>query len=258
MYSKSFNICLNLILFLLLQIFHLNSVKCECEILFNTPINNFNDSSIISNILLLNHASCLEKIISLERKDILHSYISILKTKSIDYSNIISQILKYKNQRISEIKQKFLSNSNVDYFIQPFFKWAEKNHYIFLQISFKKKENSELICDKLEEESFEFLSDSNNVHFEGYCYDKNKQLNKLELNLELYDIINKLKSLYTNQTPNEKGKFTVILYKTVNKGWPRLLYNNMNEPDNMRKWEEYGIEFKQIDNNNIDSIKKDL
>ncbi len=138
---------------LLLLVIAANEIQNECDLLFAKHPKDFKKKGITDKILKYNHKRCLEKVIG-------------------ENQPLISDIIGNKTEQLSSIRQKYLSNANVDKFISPAFKWGENQNYIFIQIEFKENHTDKaLICNQLEEESFEFLSDSSIIHFEGYCLD---------------------------------------------------------------------------------------
>lgn len=129
--------------------------------------------------------------------------------------------------KLNEIENKYMNVKNNVITITPAVKWAENSRYIYLQIQLKhtNSQSEQPLCMHLDLDNFELLTDSNYIHFSGYCFNNNSNNIKFELSLSLTSNLNKLKSQSHNITPNAKGVYTVLLYKSENVYWGSLLKN---------------------------------
>ena len=209
---------------------------CPCNILINKDPQDY--PAIKDSILKLEHSKCIETIINKGKYPQIEKYLSILIESKIDFKNELKAIIKNKLSTIHNIKQKFIVSQPI-VVINPAFQWNENKQYVFIKIFFKKNHRDNPICDELENESFEILTDSNMVHFEGVCYDKKMTLVKFELDLGLNGNLNKLRSLYNNLSKDEKGTYTVTLFKSNYGLWNKLLKHEDNKIKNMIKWENF-------------------
>ena len=140
-----------------------------------------------------------------------------------DIKKSISSIISKKLNKLQEIKHKFidLQYANI---ILPTIIWNEDKEYIYLKILYKKNFDEDYICKELEKEVFDISTDSNLIHFEGYCYDeKEKQQIQFVANLELLRNLNKLQSFYNNLNNEKNGNYQVALKKKEKYIWNDLL-----------------------------------
>lgn len=225
------------------------SVILCCDILKQTSPSDY--MKIKEKIISLNHTKCIYE--SLKRGNYYQTekYLSILNENNVQFKKDLRNIVNRKISQVHNIKQKLLDSPQM-VLINPSFKWNENKQYVFIQIFFKKNVKDDFLCDELENESFEILTDSNMVHFEGFCYDKKNTLVKFQLDLALNGNLNKLRSQYKNLSKNEKGTYTVTLFKQKTGVWHKLLKNEENNPSNMLKWENF--EFAEKSKSNYLSI----
>lgn len=154
--------------------------------------------------------------------------------------NKSEMVMKLKNEinermiKMNDIENKYINIKHNVTIITPAIKWAENSRYIYLQIQYKEfHTQNDILCMNVDLENFELLTDSNYIHFSGYCFNnKYNHIFKFELSLLLKSNLNQLKSLSHNITPTIKGVYTVLLYKSENMYWGSLIkYPNTTNID---------------------------
>ena len=223
-------------------------VLLSCNILFEGK----NLTEHISEVISLNYTKCIEEALNIDNYQIIDNYLNILSQNKINFTQTLTQIISLKIEKIHRIKNLFLDNSHKEKY-EPCIYWSQNNLYIFMEIQYKINCNEKIICEDLENENLELLTDSNYVYFEGYCYDKeNKRNIKFEKEMHLFGNLNKLKSLYNSKTNKKSGKYYVTLNKKEKGIWNTLFKkkDKNNENPNIIKTE--GLEWeKDMSNENF-------
>ena len=204
-----------------------------------------------SKILSLNYTKCIEEALNYENYEIIDKYLDILSQNKINFTQTFTQIMSSRLKQIQKIKKLFLDNSHKEKF-EPCIYWSQNNLYIFMEIQYKNECNGTIICNDLENENLELLTDSNYVHFEGYCYDKVNKINiKFEKEMYLFGNLNKLKSLYNSKSNKKNGKYYATLNKKENGIWETLFKKKDKNNDNPNIIKTEGLEWEKNMNESI-------
>ena len=164
-----------------------------------------------------------------------------------DIKKSIASIISKKLNKLEEIKHKFI-DLHYAKIILPSIIWNEDKEYIYLKILYKKNFDENILCKELDKEVFDFSTDSNLIHFEGFCYDeKEKQQYQFVANLELLRNLNKLQSFYNNLNNEKNGNYQVALKKKEKYIWNDLLSKEKRNKDKLLKNIKRDHNFKIFD-----------
>ncbi len=161
-----------------------------------------------------------------------------LNKRGVKFRDALNIAINNVQKKLEDLGNKFKFEDSDFQVVSPAFQWAQSMQHIYIQIKFAHRHDSPG-CLEIKNQTIEIYK--NMVFFKGYCVLGDVPI-KFELNLELYQNINKEESSWDLSSV---GRFQLSLKKGMsNMYWDRLLKDANENIPNMKVWFEMRAKYE--------------